>query len=370
MTGATGPFASVPTASASAPNTNARSRRTSVARRLERAIPPQHGGGDREVEQRVHDREPSDDGLHQARRQHDRGDHAGALAGDARRRVPDRAAHRDRRERRGQAQRERASRRTLSRTARRSRSRAAAARTTAAALRCITTQSCVSRISRATSPYAVSLLSQSVPMPRPGRVTSAARSAPRSAARAGTDRICWKIGLVYPVALSVRGRRVVVVGGGAVAERKVRGLLGAEPDVVVVSPALTPPLAALAEVGAIRWEPRRVCAGRPCRRLHRVRSDRRRRDQRGDRGRRARGRHPRERRFERRAGRLRDAGRPPVRPADGQRRLGRACRRRSPSASATSSRCSSMRATPAPRRRWAHCASAFTPSFRPSSAPR
>jgi siroheme synthase-like protein len=66
---------------------------------------------------------------------------------------------------------------------------------------------------------------------------------------------------VYPVALSVRGRRVVVVGGGAVAERKVRGLLGAEPVVVVVSPTLTPPLAALAEVGAIVWEPRRYTAG-------------------------------------------------------------------------------------------------------------
>ena len=130
-----------------------------------------------------------------------------------------------------------------------------------AELRCMTTQSCVSKISRATSPYAVSLLSHSVPMPSPGRVTSAARRAPRSAARAGTDRICWKIGLVYPVALSVRGRRVVVVGGGAVAERKVRGLLGAEPDVVVVSPTLTPPLAALADAGAIGWEPRRYAPG-------------------------------------------------------------------------------------------------------------
>src|ERR1700730_2494810 len=103
----------------------------------------------------------------------------------------------------------------------------------------MTTQSRVIRSARATSPYAVSLLSQSVPVPSPGKVTSAAKSAPRSAARAGTDRICWKIGLVYPVALSLRGRRVLVVGGGSVAERKIRGLLEAEAAVTVISPTLS-----------------------------------------------------------------------------------------------------------------------------------
>ncbi len=66
---------------------------------------------------------------------------------------------------------------------------------------------------------------------------------------------------MYPVALSVRGRRVVVAGGGAVAERNVRGLLGAQADVVVVSPALTPPLAALADAGAIAWELRPYAPG-------------------------------------------------------------------------------------------------------------
>jgi hydroxymethylbilane synthase len=66
---------------------------------------------------------------------------------------------------------------------------------------------------------------------------------------------------VYPVALSVRGRRAVVVGGGAVAERKVRGLLDARADVQVVAPALTPPLAALADAGAIGWQPRRYAPG-------------------------------------------------------------------------------------------------------------
>src|SRR5579884_3578010 len=120
----------------------------------------------------------------------------------------------------------------------------------------MTIQSWVRTISRATSPYAVSLLSHSVPMPSPGSVTSAAKSAPRSAARAGTDRIGWKINPVYPVALSLRGRRVVVVGGGPVAERKVRGLLPAEPEIVVVSPSLVDELGALAERGALRWERR------------------------------------------------------------------------------------------------------------------
>lgn len=44
----------------------------------------------------------------------------------------------------------------------------------------------------------------------------------------------------YPVNLEVEGRRCVVVGGGAVAEQKVRGLLDAGARVRVVAAALTP----------------------------------------------------------------------------------------------------------------------------------
>src|SRR5271165_3376884 len=43
------------------------------------------------------------------------------------------------------------------------------------------------RISRATSPYAVSLLSQSVPIPSPGSVAAAAISPPMSAARQAAE---------------------------------------------------------------------------------------------------------------------------------------------------------------------------------------
>jgi siroheme synthase-like protein len=56
----------------------------------------------------------------------------------------------------------------------------------------------------------------------------------------------------YPIFLDLSRKRCLVVGGGAVAERKVQGLLDAQADVVVVSPALTEPLRRWASRGAIR----------------------------------------------------------------------------------------------------------------------
>ena len=44
----------------------------------------------------------------------------------------------------------------------------------------------------------------------------------------------------YPSGLRLAGRRVVVAGGGHVAQRRVPGLLGVGADVVVVSPQVTP----------------------------------------------------------------------------------------------------------------------------------
>jgi precorrin-2 dehydrogenase / sirohydrochlorin ferrochelatase len=52
--------------------------------------------------------------------------------------------------------------------------------------------------------------------------------------------------MLYPVFLNLEGKRVVVIGGGEVAERKVESLLGIEAAVIVVSPEVTPGLAALA----------------------------------------------------------------------------------------------------------------------------
>ena len=60
----------------------------------------------------------------------------------------------------------------------------------------------------------------------------------------------------YPVFLDLRGRRAVVIGGGSVAEGKVRGLVAAGAHVTVVSPAVTPALAALVRRNAIELKRR------------------------------------------------------------------------------------------------------------------
>ena len=61
----------------------------------------------------------------------------------------------------------------------------------------------------------------------------------------------------YAAFLDLRGRRCLVVGGGAVAERKVHGLLEAGARVRVVSPTLTKGLAALATAGLVEHRVRR-----------------------------------------------------------------------------------------------------------------
>ena len=59
----------------------------------------------------------------------------------------------------------------------------------------------------------------------------------------------------YPVGLRLAGRRVVVVGGGHVAQRRVPALIGAGADVLLVSPEVTPALEGLA--GEVTWLQRR-----------------------------------------------------------------------------------------------------------------
>ena len=58
----------------------------------------------------------------------------------------------------------------------------------------------------------------------------------------------------YPAGLRLAHRRVVVVGGGHVAQRRVPTLIGAGADVVVVSPEITPALEGM--LAEITWVPR------------------------------------------------------------------------------------------------------------------
>ncbi len=60
----------------------------------------------------------------------------------------------------------------------------------------------------------------------------------------------------YPVFLDLRVRPCTVIGGGHLAEEKARGLIAAEAVVTVISPSLTPGLAALAEEGRLLHRPR------------------------------------------------------------------------------------------------------------------
>ena len=57
----------------------------------------------------------------------------------------------------------------------------------------------------------------------------------------------------YPLGLLLKGRRVLVVGGGAVATRRMPALLDAGADVLLVSPELSPALRDLADKGRLRW---------------------------------------------------------------------------------------------------------------------
>ena len=65
----------------------------------------------------------------------------------------------------------------------------------------------------------------------------------------------------FPISLDLVGRPCLVVGGGAVALRKVSALVEAGARVTVVSPSLTPALLRLATEAPLRWRPREYAAG-------------------------------------------------------------------------------------------------------------
>ncbi|WP_079122601.1 uroporphyrinogen-III C-methyltransferase [Streptomyces abyssalis] len=65
----------------------------------------------------------------------------------------------------------------------------------------------------------------------------------------------------YPVGLRLVGRRVVVVGGGVVAQRRLPALLAAGADVLLIAPAVTPSVEAMADAGELTWRQRPYTGG-------------------------------------------------------------------------------------------------------------
>lgn len=57
----------------------------------------------------------------------------------------------------------------------------------------------------------------------------------------------------YPILLNLTNKQVVVVGGGAVATRKVKNLLDAQARILVISPELSPTLQGLVDEGQVEW---------------------------------------------------------------------------------------------------------------------
>ncbi|MFG1989779.1 uroporphyrinogen-III C-methyltransferase [Actinoplanes sp. NPDC048988] len=66
---------------------------------------------------------------------------------------------------------------------------------------------------------------------------------------------------VYPLGLKLTGRRVLMVGGGAVATRRVPALIAAGARVEIVSPDLSPALHGLVDAGRVTWTARRFEPG-------------------------------------------------------------------------------------------------------------
>ncbi|MET7535164.1 uroporphyrinogen-III C-methyltransferase [Streptomyces sp. NPDC005507] len=65
----------------------------------------------------------------------------------------------------------------------------------------------------------------------------------------------------YPVGLRLTGRRVVVLGGGQVAQRRLPALIAAGADIHLVSPTATPSVEAMADGGELTWSRRPYADG-------------------------------------------------------------------------------------------------------------
>ncbi len=80
----------------------------------------------------------------------------------------------------------------------------------------------------------------------------------QQADRSADDGMAWP---KFPVFVDLSNRKILVYGGGAIAQRRIQTLLGFGPQILVVSPELTEELAKMVSDGRIRWKKRVYRAG-------------------------------------------------------------------------------------------------------------
>src|SRR5262249_56660348 len=88
-----------------------------------------------------------------------------------------------------------------------------------------------------------------------------ARSSSVGLFRQGATIIAIRTEMFYPVFLNLKNKRIVVIGGGAVAERKVESLLGTGASIVLISPDVTRRLDSLAKKNRILLQRRAYARG-------------------------------------------------------------------------------------------------------------
>src|ERR1043165_3653459 len=62
---------------------------------------------------------------------------------------------------------------------------------------------------------------------------------------------------LYPIAISLKGRRCLVIGGGSVAARRIRGLVDCGAAITVVAPSISEEIRHLADAGKVEL---RICS--------------------------------------------------------------------------------------------------------------
>ena len=66
---------------------------------------------------------------------------------------------------------------------------------------------------------------------------------------------------LFPIYIDLSGKKCLVVGGGKVAERKIKNILGFSPLLTVIAPVVTKKISGLAETKKIKWLSRKFRKG-------------------------------------------------------------------------------------------------------------